>query len=163
MWQLETAHLQPGLESFWFQSLEISVIVPRHGDGWAACKQLPEPSCGFSSSHVQMWELDHKGGWVPKNWCFWIVELEKTFESPLDRKEIKSVNPKGNQPWIVIGRTDSEAEAPIHQPSDVKSWLMENTLMLEKTEDKRRMGQQRMRCWMASSTQWRWVWANSRR
>ena len=68
----------------------------------------------FSSSHAQMWELDHKEGWALKNWCFWIVMLEKTLESPLDCKEIKPVNPKGNQSWIFIGRTD--AEAPILWP-----------------------------------------------
>jgi len=70
-----------------------------------------------------MWELDHKEGWVLKNWCFWIVLLEKTLESPLDRKEIKPVNPKGNQPLIFIGRTDAEAEAPLLWPPDVKNWL----------------------------------------
>ena len=75
----------------------------------------------FSSSHVWIWELDHKEGWVPKNWCFLIV-LEKTFESPLNSKKIKLVNPKGNQPWIFIGRTD--AEAPIVWPPDAKSWLI---------------------------------------
>ena len=73
-------------------------------------------SYGFSSSHVQMWELEHKKVWVPKNWCFQTVVLEKTLESPLDCKEIKPVNPKGNQPWIFIGRTDAEAEAPILWP-----------------------------------------------
>ena len=72
---------------------------------------------------VRMWELDHKEGWVPKNWCFQIVLLEKTLESPLDSKEIKPVNPKGNQPWILTGRTDAEAEAPVLWPPDVKSWL----------------------------------------
>ena len=66
-----------------------------------------------------MWELDHKEGWMPKNWCFWTVVLEKTFESPLDSKEIKPINPKGNQPWI--GRTNVEAEAPILWPTDAKS------------------------------------------
>ena len=71
-----------------------------------------------------MWELDHKEGWEPKNWWFQIVVLEKTLESPLDSKEIKLVNPKGNQPWIPIGRTDAEAEAPILWPRDVKSWLI---------------------------------------
>ena len=76
----------------------------------------------FSSSHVWMWEVDHEEGWVPKNWCFPIV-LEKTLESPLYSKEITPVNPKGNQPWIFIGRSDVEAEAPILWPSDVKSWL----------------------------------------
>ena len=75
----------------------------------------------FSSSHVQMWELDYKEGWMLKNWYFWIVVLEKTLEGPLDSKEIKPVNPKGIQPWIFIGRTD--AEAPIFWPPDVKSWL----------------------------------------
>ena len=71
-----------------------------------------------------MWELDHKEGWVPKNWSFWTVVLEKTLESPLDSKEIKQVNPKGNQLWIFIGRTDAEAEAPILWPTDAKSWLI---------------------------------------
>ena len=84
---------------------------------------LYRQSCGFSSSHVEMWELDHKEGWAPKNWCFWTVVLEKTLESPLDWKEIKPVNPKGNQCWIFIGRTDAEAEAPIIWPPDGKSWL----------------------------------------
>ena len=70
-----------------------------------------------------MWELDYKEGQVSKNWCFWIVVLEKTLESPLDRKEIQPVNPKGNQPWIFIGRTDAEAEVPLLWPPDAKSWL----------------------------------------
>ena len=77
---------------------------------------------GFLSSHVRMWELDNKKGWVSKNWCLWTVELEKTLESPLDRKEIKPVNPKGNQSWIFIGRAD--AEAPTLWPPDGKSWLI---------------------------------------
>ena len=74
---------------------------------------------------VQMWEMDHKEGWVPKNWCFWIVVLEETLESPLDCKEIKPVRPKGNQPWIFNGRTDAKAEAPIFWPLDAKSRLTE--------------------------------------
>ena len=78
-------------------------------------------SYDFSTSHVWMWELDHKQGWVLKNWYFWIVVLEKTLESPLDSREIKPVNPKGNQPWIFIGRTD--VEALIIWPPDAKSWL----------------------------------------
>jgi len=78
----------------------------------------------FLSSHVLMWELDHKDGWVPKNWCFWIVMLEKTFESLLDSKEIKPVNPKGYQPWIFIARTNAEAETPILWPLDEKSPLI---------------------------------------
>ena len=70
-----------------------------------------------------MWELDYKESWAPKNWCFWTVVLEKTLESPLDCKENKAVNPKGNQPWIGIGRTDAEADAPVLWPPDVKSQL----------------------------------------
>ena len=81
--------------------------------------------CGFSSSHVWMWKLDHKEGWVPKNWCFPTMVLEKTLESPLDsKKEIQPVHPKVNQSWIFIGRTDAETEAPILWPPDVKSWLI---------------------------------------
>ena len=80
-------------------------------------------SYGFSSSHVSIWELDHKEGWPLKNWCFQTVVLEKTLESPLDSKEIKPVNPKGNQPWIFIGRTDAKAEAPTFWPPDAKSWF----------------------------------------
>ena len=78
---------------------------------------------GFSSGHVWMWELDCEESWMPKNWCFWTVVLEKTFESPLDCKEIQPVHPKGNQSWIFIWRTDDEAETPILWPPDVKNWL----------------------------------------
>ena len=78
----------------------------------------------FSSNHIQMWELDHKADWVPKNYCFQNVVLEKTLESPLDSEEIKPVNPKGNQPWIFTGRTNVKAEASILWPPDVKNWLM---------------------------------------
>ena len=80
-------------------------------------------SYGFSSGHGWMRELDRKEGWVLKNSCFQTVVLEKILESPLDSKDIQPVNPKGNQPWIFIGRTDAEAEALILQPLDVKSWL----------------------------------------
>ena len=71
-----------------------------------------------------MWELDHKENWVLKNWSFWILVLEKTLESPLDSKEIKPLNPKGNQSWIFIGRTDADAEIPVLWPPDVKNWLI---------------------------------------
>ena len=71
-----------------------------------------------------MWELDYKESWVPKNWCFWTVVLEKTLESPLDCKEIQPVHPKGDQPWVFIGRTDVEAETQILWPPDVKNWLI---------------------------------------
>ena len=80
-------------------------------------------SYGFSSSHVWIWELDHKESWVQKNWCFWPVVLEKTLESPLDCKEIQPVHPKGDQSWVFIGRTDAEGETPILWPPDMKSWL----------------------------------------
>ena len=88
---------------------------PRHH---FADKGLFSQSCGFSSRHIRMWELDHKEGWTQKNWSFQIA-LEKTLESPLDCKEIKPVNPKGNKPWIFTGRTD--AEVPILWLSDAKS------------------------------------------
>ena len=78
----------------------------------------------FFSSHVWMWELDYKGSWALKNWCFWTVVLEKTLQSPLNCKEIQPVRPKGNQPWIFIGRTDGEAETPILWPHDWKKWLI---------------------------------------
>jgi len=81
-------------------------------------------SYGFPSSHVWKWELDHKESWALKKWCFWSVVLEKTFESPLDCKEMKPVHPKENQSWIFIGRTDTEAEAPILWPPDAKNRLI---------------------------------------
>ena len=79
---------------------------------------------GFSSSHIQMWELGHKEGWGPKNGYFWIGVLEKTLESPLDCKEIKPINPKENQSRILIGRTDAEAEAPKLWPPNANSQLI---------------------------------------
>ena len=81
-------------------------------------------SCGFSSSHVWMWELEYKESWALKNWHFWTVVLEKTLESPWDCKEIKPVNLKVNQSWIFTGRTDAEAEAPVLCPPDLKSRLI---------------------------------------
>ena len=77
----------------------------------------------FFSNHVWMWELDYKEKWVLKNWCFWSMELEKTLESPLDGKEIQPINPKGNQSWIFIGRTEAEAEAPVFWSPDPKSQM----------------------------------------
>ena len=106
---------------------QVSCIAGRFFTSWATREALANKdpsnlSYGFSSSHVRMWELDHKEGWAPKNWCFQIVVLEKTLESPLDSKESKSVNPKGNQTWIFIERTDTEA--PILWPPDVKNWFI---------------------------------------
>ena len=115
-------------------------------------------SYDFSSSHVWMWELDHKEGWAPKNWCFWTVVLEKTLKSPLDCKEIQPIHPKGNQSWMLIGRTDAEAETPIfgHLMRRVDS--LEKTLMLGGIEGGRRRGHRGWDGWMASPIWWTWVW-----
>ena len=98
-----------------------SILKSRH---YLADKGPSIQSYDFSSSPVWMWELDHKESWALKNWCFWTVVLEKTLESPLDCKGIPWVNPKGNQSWIFIGRTDAEAETPIFWPPDAKNWLI---------------------------------------
>ena len=89
-----------------------------------ANKGLSSQSYGFPSSHVWMWELDYKESWAPKNWCFWTVVPEYTLGSPLDCKEIQPVHPKGNQSWILIGRTDAEAETLILWPCDAKNWFI---------------------------------------
>ena len=106
---------------------------------------------GFSSSHVQIWELNHKEGWASKNWGFQIVELEKTLESPLDSK-IKPVSFKGNKPWILIGRTDAGAEAPVFWSSDWNSWLIGEVPDAGKDWGQRRRGRQRMR-WLDGITE----------
>ena len=97
------------------------IIKQKH---YFANKGPSSQSYGFSSSHVWMWELDYKESWAPKNWCFWTVVLEKTLERPLDCKEIQPVHPKGNQSWIFIGRTDTEAETSTLWPPDAKNWLV---------------------------------------
>ena len=114
-------------------------------------KGLPSQSYGFSSSHVWMWELDHKEDQALKNWCFWIVVLEKTLENPLDCRGVKPVTPKGNQSWIFIGKTDAEAETPILDHLIRGTDSLEKTLLLGKIEGKRRRGQQRMR-WLDGVT-----------
>ena len=126
-----------------------------------ANKGLYNQSHGFSSRHVWMWGRDHKEGWASKNWCFWTVVLEKTLESPLDCKEIKLVNPKGNQSWIFIGRTD--AEAPILWPPDVKSRLTRKDPDAGKDwgQEEKWMAEDEMVGWQPP--QWTWVWANSGR
>ena len=111
-----------------------------------------------------MWELNHQEGWSPKNWCFWTVVLEKTFESPLDCKEIKPVTPKGNQPWIFLGRTDAETETPIFWPPDVKSQLIGKDPNAGNYWRQKKKG--RGREWngsIASLTRCTWIWTNSRR
>ena len=105
-----------------------------------ADKGLSSQSYDFSSSHVWMWDLDYKESWAPKNWSFWTVVLEKTLESPLDCKESKPVNPKGNQSWIFIGRIDAETEAPVFWPPDMKNWLVGKDPDAGKVEGRRRRG-----------------------
>ena len=134
-----------------------------------ANKVVSNQSYVFSSSHIWMWELDYKESWLPKNWCFWTVVLEKTLENPSDFLEIQPVLPKGNQSWTVFGRTDAEAEAPILWPPDAKNRSFGKTLLLGKIEGRGRRGQQRMR-WLdgiidlkgmswASSGSWWWTWS----
>ena len=110
-----------------------------------------------------MWELDHKEGWVLKNWYFWIVMLEKTLETPLESKEIKPVNSEGNQPWIFTGRTDAEAESPILWPPDTELAHWKRPWCWERLRAGGEGGNRRWDGWMASLTQWTWVWTNSGR
>ena len=112
-----------------------------------------------------MWELDYKESWAPKNWCVWTVVLEKTLEGPLDYKDVQPVHPKGDQSWIFIGRADAEAETPILWPPDVKNfsnvnhwkrlWCWERLKVGGEEDNTGWVG------WMASPTQWTWVWVNS--
>ena len=126
-----------------------------------ANKGLSSQSCGFSSSHVWMWETDYKESWVFKNWCFWTVVLEKTLESSLDCKEIQPVHPKGDQSWVFIGRTDAKAETPVLWPPHAKSrligkdWCWEGLGAGGEGDDRGWDG------WMASLTRWTRVWVNS--
>ena len=113
-------------------------------------KGLSSQSYGFSSSHVWMWKLDYKESWVPENWCFWTVVLEKTLESPADCKKIQPVHPKENQLWLFFGRTDAEAETPILWPPDVKNQLTGRDSDAGK-DRRRRRGRQRMR-WLDGIT-----------
>ena len=108
-------------------------------------------SYGFSNSHIWMWELDYKESWALKNWYFWTVVLEKTLESPLDCKEIQPVNPKGDQSWIFIGRTDAKAEVPILGHLMRRTDSLEKTWMLGKIEGRRKREWQRMR-WLDGIT-----------
>ena len=106
-----------------------------------------------------MWELDDKESWAPKNWCFWIVVFEKTLDSLLDCKEIKPVNPKGNQSWIFIGRTD--AEAPILWPLIQRANSLEKTWCWKRLKARGEGDNRGWDDWMSSSTRWTWVWASS--
>ena len=113
------------------------------------------------SSHVWMWELDYKKSWAPKNWCFWTVVLEKTLESPLDCKEINLVNPKGDQSWIFIGRTDGDWNS-----NTLATWHEEwahwkRPWFWERLKEGGEGDYRRWDGWMAWPTQWTWVWVNS--
>ena len=128
-----------------------------------AIKGVSSQSYGSSRSHVWMWELDCEESWAPKNWCFWTVVLKKTLESPLDCKEIKPVNPKGNQSWILIGRIDAEAETPMLWPPDVKHWLIWRPWCWGRWKAGGEEDDRGWDGWMASLNQWTCVWASSRR
>ena len=130
-----------------------------------ADKCLYIQSYGFSCSHVRLWELDYKESWALKNWCFRTVVMAKTLESPLDSKEIKPVNPKGNQPWLFIGRIDAKTKAPIVCPAEVNNQLTgkdpdagKDWAEVEKDEIRWWWGWDG---WMASQTRWTWVWTSS--
>ena len=135
-----------------------SILKAEH---YFANKVPSSQSYGFFSSHVWMLELDYKESWMPKNWCFWTVVLENTLESPLNCKEIKPVNPKGNKSWIFIGRTDIEAEAPILGPPNVKNWHWKRPWCCERLKAGGEGEDRGWDGWMASLTQWTWVCVSS--
>ena len=135
-----------------------SILKSRH---YFADKDPSSQSYGFSSSHVWMWELDHKESWTPKNWCYWTVVLEKTLESPLDCKEIKPIYLKGNQSWIFTGRTDAETEAPILWSTYAKKWLIGKDPAAGRDWEQEEKGTTRWDGWMVSPTWWTWVWLGS--
>ena len=137
-----------------------SILKTRH---YFANKGPSSQSYGFASSQVWMWELDYKESWVPKNWCFWTVVLEKTLESPLDCKETQPAHPKEDQSLIFIGRTDAEVEAPINTLATCceelthwkRPWCWERVKVGGEGDDRG------WDDWMASPTWWAWVWVSS--
>ena len=125
-----------------------------------ANKGLSSQSYGFSNSHVWMWELDSKESWVVKNWCFWTVVLQKTLKSPLDSKEIQPVHPKGNESWIFNGRWSWNSNT-------VATWCeglthLKRPWCWERLKAGGERDNRGLDCWIASLTQWTWVWASSR-
>ena len=126
------------------------------------CQQSPSSqSYSFPSSHVWMWELDYSESWVLKNWCFWTAVLEKTLWESLRLKEIQPAHPKGDQSWIFIGRTDAEAKAPVLWPPDAKNWLIWKDPDDGKDWRQKKGTTEDENGWMASPTQWTWVWVDS--
>ena len=124
-----------------------------------ADKGLDGQSYGFSSSHVWIWELDHKEGWELKNWCFWSVMLEKTLESSLDSKEVKLVNPKINQHWIFIGCWSWSSNTLATWCEELTHW--KRPWCWERLKAGGEEGDRGEDGWRASPTQWMWAWANS--
>ena len=126
---------------------------------------LPTKVFGLPSGHIWLWQLDHKGGGAPKNWCLQTMVLEKTPERCWDSKEIKPVNLKGNQPWVLVGRTDAEAETVAFWSSDANCWLIGKVPDAGKDwgQKENRVGVRGWNGWMASPMQWTWIWANFRR
>ena len=143
------------------------ITLPTQSTQRLSTQGLSTQSCGFSCSHVWMWEFGHKESWAPNNWCFWTVMLEKTLESSLDCKEIQPVHPKGDQSWIYIGRTNVEAETSTLWNFNIlatwcedlthwtRSWCWERLKAEGEGDDRRWDG------WMASPTWWTRVWAGS--
>ena len=118
----------------------------------------PSQSYDFSSNHVWMWELDYKESWAWKSWCCRTMLLEKTLENPLDSKEIQPVNPKENQPWIFIERTDAEAEASLFWSPDAKSGLIGKDPDVGKDWRQEEKGMTGQDGWISSPTKWTWIW-----
>ena len=146
-------------------SLEKSYDQPRQHiikqRNYFANKDMSGQGYGFSNSPVWMWALDYKESWVPNYWCFWTVVLEKTLESPLDWKKIQPVNPNGDQSWVFIGRTDTEAETPILWQPHMKSWLIWKDSDAGRDWGQKEKGTTGWDGWIASPTRWTWVWVNS--
>ena len=154
----------------WSHNIKRRLLLGRKGmtnlDSLLKSRDIKCPSSqsyGFSNSHVWMWELDYKESWAPKNWCFWIVVLEKTLQSPLDSKDIQPVHPKENQSWILIGRLMMKLKLQYFGHLLRRTDSLVKTLMLGKIEGGRKRGQDDRRWdgWMASLTRWKWVWVSS--
>ena len=135
-----------------------SILISRH---YFSNKGPASQSCCFSSSHVWMWELNYKESWALKNWCFWIVVLEKILESPLDCMVTQAVHPWRNQFRIFIRRTDAELETPILWPPYGKNWLIWKDQRWERLKTGRGGDDRESDGWMSSPTRWTWVWVSS--